>query len=98
MNESESKIQRFAPPQHIVPQLNLDTEDTVFAPPKPAEPATQEHIAESKAARQTFLLQQKINAARGKRPRYGEITGNDAVAHTARLQLEVEQKRLDTHN
>jgi hypothetical protein len=92
MKDGKTKIQRFA-----TPHLSLDEG---FTPSQKASfnKDVQKADRNSKAAQQTYKLQQQINAQSGGRPRYGAITGNDSVAHTARLQLEVEKKRLNTLN
>ena len=92
MNGGESKIQRFSPPR-----LSLDE---VFSPAQKAdfERDVQKADRDSIAAQQTYKLQQQINAQNGGRPRYGEVTDKGSVGHTARLQLELEKKRLNTLN
>jgi hypothetical protein len=92
MNESGSKITRFAPPS-----LNLD-EDLTSAQKAEFDRDVRASDRDSVAAQQTYKLQQQINKQSGGKPRYGTVTGNDTVAHTARLQLEVEKKRLNTLN
>ncbi len=94
--ENSSRIRRFAPPRLATP---ADYESVVIDSPKPpTDRSTERHLEESLAAKKTYELQQKINATKGNMPRYSEVTDKGSIGHTARLQLEVEKKRLNTQN
>lgn len=90
--ENSNRIQRFAPPR-----LNLDEEFTTEQKQE-FNRDVQKADRDSIAAKQTYKLQQQINAQYGSKPRYGKISGNDVVAHTARLQEKINKKRLGTLN
>ncbi len=92
--EKSNRIQRFAPARLASP---ADYESVVIDSPKPpADQVTERHIEESLAAKKTYELQQKINATKGNIPRYSAVTDKGSIGHTARLQLEIEKKRLHT--
>lgn len=93
MNESSSKIRRFAPTRHIAqPDPTPVVNESPHSPNVPLS-LSEQPDSKSIAAKQTYKLQAQINAQRGGKTQFGEITGNDVVARTARLQEEINRRR-----